>query len=135
MFIFLKVSSIWLSMPTHLSLFNAICPQRLNRVSRRLKRIDEEETGYHKPFSSFTTNYRTRFWIIMRVVQIVLCVCTFQVRPNIVWNFEDEILLRGENVTPAFFIFHQAECVAFLHYKIVFLVTIRVKLLLMCLCE
>jgi len=38
-------------MRTHLPLFNAICSRRLNRVSRRLKRIGEEETGYYKPFS------------------------------------------------------------------------------------
>jgi len=36
---------------SHLPLFNAIFPQRLNRVSRRLMRIGEEETGYHKSFS------------------------------------------------------------------------------------
>jgi len=48
--LFFKTNSIWLSTPTHLPLFNAIFPRRLNRVSRRLKRIGEEETGCHKPF-------------------------------------------------------------------------------------
>jgi len=38
-------------MPTQLSLFNAICPRCLNIVNRHLKRIGEEEDGYHKPFS------------------------------------------------------------------------------------
>ena len=42
-----KISLIWFSTPTHLPLFNAIC----RKVSRRLRRIGEEETGYHKPFS------------------------------------------------------------------------------------
>jgi len=37
-------------MPTHLPLFNAIWSRRLNRVSKRLKRIGKEETRYHKPF-------------------------------------------------------------------------------------
>jgi len=37
--------------PTHLPLFSAICSRRLNRVSRRSKRIGEEETEYRKPFS------------------------------------------------------------------------------------
>ena len=48
---FLKASLIWFFMPTHLPLFDAIGPRRLNRVSGRLKRIGEEKTGYHKPFS------------------------------------------------------------------------------------
>jgi len=33
-----------------IALFDAICPRRLNKMSRRLKRIGKEEVRYHKPF-------------------------------------------------------------------------------------
>jgi len=39
------------SMATHLPLFSAICPRRLNGMSRRSKRIGKEETRYYKPIS------------------------------------------------------------------------------------
>ena len=47
-----KKCLIWLSMPTRLPLFYTICPQRLNRVSGRLKKICKGETRYHKPLFS-----------------------------------------------------------------------------------
>jgi len=40
-------------MLAHFPLFKAIYPRRLNRVSRRLKRIGKEEIGYHKPLFRF----------------------------------------------------------------------------------
>jgi len=43
----------WVSILTQLSIFDAIYPQHLNRVSRHLKRIDKKETEYYMPLFLF----------------------------------------------------------------------------------
>ena len=93
MFVF-KTSSIWFSLLTHLPLFNAIFPRCLNRVSRRLKRIGEEETGCHKPYSfnlKDAADCKMRFWSLVCVVYIVTCVCAPWVQLKLAWEF------RGRN--------------------------------------
>jgi len=58
----------------HTNLFAAlqcVCPQCLNRVSRRLKRIGEEETRYHKPFFFQFKRYswlQTEIWTLVQVM-------------------------------------------------------------------
>jgi len=80
-------------------------PRCLNRVSSRSKRIGKEETRYRKPL----------FWVQLIVKQEFgfhcdlcrLCQVCARLRYNWteLWNFEVEILLRGKNLTSAFFIF------------------------------
>ena len=63
-------NSIWTSTPTQLPLFVAICPRRLNRVSRRLKRIGEEETGYYKPFSCDLKDVVIAKWNLLETYRV-----------------------------------------------------------------
>jgi len=66
-----------ISMPTQLPLFNAICHGGLNTVSRHLKRIGKEETGYHKPFS----------FNLKEVVSAKCLLKTYCVNPSCVYAF------------------------------------------------
>jgi len=63
-----------LNMVFHVSSFavlQCICPQHLNRVNRRLKRISKEETRYHEPFSfdlKDRVDCKRKFWTLVQVI-------------------------------------------------------------------
>jgi len=103
---FFKTNSIWFSTPTHLSLFDAICPRRLNRVSRRLKRIGEEETGYHKPFYFDFKKVVSAKWNLLKTYCVnPSCVHTFQERLSFDLEFRGQNSFKGGRVQDPHFLF------------------------------
>jgi len=106
-------------MPTHLPFFNAICPRCQNRVSRRLKRIGEEETGYHKPFSFDLKEVAYAKWNILETYRVdPCCVEKFYKRPNLDLEFRGRNSSTWEECKTRILCFKLTFLSCFLRYKV-----------------